>query len=83
MTSTDRNSVHIPDGMNSLIPTKLLVQTGPAYLDTGCTRPGTVEVYLIPSGKFFLDNTQRRLSHYAKALTGPHRVVHSRTIPRY
>ncbi|CAE7199771.1 hypothetical protein P3342_010313 [Pyrenophora teres f. teres] len=44
--------VHIPDGMNSLIPTKLLVQTGPAYLDTGCTRPGTVEVYLIPSGSY-------------------------------
>ncbi|KAF7442254.1 Herpes-BLLF1 multi-domain protein [Pyrenophora tritici-repentis] len=44
--------VHIPDGMNSLIPTKLLVQTGPAYLDTGCTSPGTVEVYLIPSGSY-------------------------------
>ncbi|RMZ72415.1 hypothetical protein GMOD_00007394 [Pyrenophora seminiperda CCB06] len=42
--------VHMPEGMNPLIPTKLLVQTGPAYLDTGCTRPGTVEVHLIPSG---------------------------------
>ena len=57
--SSDRNSVHIPEGMNPLIPTKLLVQTGPGYLDTGCTSPGTVEVHLIPSGESFLGHKQR------------------------
>ena len=57
-TLANCSSVHMPEGMNPLIPTKLLVQTGPAYLDTGCTNPGTVEVHLIPSGKWFLHERQ-------------------------
>ncbi|EUC42989.1 hypothetical protein COCMIDRAFT_72321, partial [Bipolaris oryzae ATCC 44560] len=47
----DRRIV-LTDGMNPLTPSKILVQTGPAYHDTGCTSSAVVEVYLLPSGLY-------------------------------
>lgn len=47
----DRRIVLI-DGMNPLTPSKILVQTGPAYHDVGCTSSAAVEVYLLPSGLY-------------------------------
>ncbi|CAG5163645.1 uncharacterized protein ALTATR162_LOCUS6513 [Alternaria atra] len=44
--------VRLPEGMNPLFPSKMVVQTGPSFLDTGCTRPATIEVYLVPSGSY-------------------------------
>ena len=51
-TSTDDTSIVLIDGMNPLTPSKILVQTGPAYHDVGCTSSAAVEVYLLPSCKF-------------------------------
>jgi hypothetical protein len=42
--------VRLPDGMNSLFPSKILVRTGPEYRDPGCTETCTIEVDLIPPG---------------------------------
>ncbi|KAF1944404.1 hypothetical protein EJ02DRAFT_442678 [Clathrospora elynae] len=42
--------VQLPEGMNSLFPSKMLVRTGPAYHDIGCTNTATIEVNLIPPG---------------------------------
>ncbi|KAJ4368019.1 hypothetical protein N0V83_006374 [Neocucurbitaria cava] len=42
--------VQLPDGMNPLFPSKLLVRTGPTFKDAGCTSAATIEVYLIPPG---------------------------------
>ncbi|CAO2654576.1 Nn.00g113090.m01.CDS01 [Neocucurbitaria sp. VM-36] len=42
--------IQLPDGMNPLFPSKLLVSTGPAFKDAGCTSAATIEVYLIPPG---------------------------------
>ncbi|EUC38244.1 hypothetical protein COCCADRAFT_1044 [Bipolaris zeicola 26-R-13] len=47
----DRRIV-LTDGMNPLTPSKILVQTGPAYHDIGCTSSAAVEVYLLPSGLY-------------------------------
>ncbi|KAG9194485.1 hypothetical protein G6011_04520 [Alternaria panax] len=44
--------VRLPEGMNPLFPSKMVVQTGPSFLDTGCTGPATIEVTLVPSGSY-------------------------------
>jgi hypothetical protein len=51
---TDDCRVRLPDGMNSLFPAKILVRTGPAYHDEGCTQAADIEVDLIPPGKLLL-----------------------------
>jgi hypothetical protein len=43
-------SVRLPEGVNSLFPAKILVRTGPAYKDEGCTQAADVEVDLVPPG---------------------------------
>jgi hypothetical protein len=47
----NESSVRLPEGMNSLFPAKILVRTGPAYKDEGCTQAADIEVDLIPPGK--------------------------------
>ncbi|KAJ5030029.1 hypothetical protein J3E71DRAFT_337698 [Bipolaris maydis] len=47
----DRRIV-LTDSMNPLTPSKILVQTGPAYHDIGCVSSAAVEVYLLPSGLY-------------------------------
>ncbi len=37
--------------MNSLFPSKILVRTGPAYMDKECTDAAVVEVNLLPPGE--------------------------------
>ncbi|KAL1798534.1 hypothetical protein ACET3X_002571 [Alternaria dauci] len=44
--------VRLPEGMNPLFPSKMVVQTGPSFLDAGCTGPATIEVTLVPSGSY-------------------------------
>jgi hypothetical protein len=43
-------SVRLPEGINSLFPAKILVRTGPAYKDEGCTQAADIEVDLVPPG---------------------------------
>jgi hypothetical protein len=59
---TDTHSVRLPEGMNPLFPSRILVQTGPAYHDTGCKGPATIEVNLVPSGQFL----SRLMNDFAK-----------------
>jgi hypothetical protein len=40
--------------MNPLFPSKILVSTGPKFLDTGCTTPVMIEVTLVPPGQLHL-----------------------------
>ncbi|KAH8728618.1 hypothetical protein GQ44DRAFT_823914 [Phaeosphaeriaceae sp. PMI808] len=42
--------VRLPEGMNSLFPAKVLIRTGPAYKDEGCTQAADIEVDLLPPG---------------------------------
>jgi hypothetical protein len=49
----DNSSIRLPDGMNSLFPAKILVRTGPAYKDEGCTQTADIEVDLLPPGKIY------------------------------
>jgi len=41
--------------MNPLFPSKMVIQTGPSFLDTGCTDPATIEVTLVPSGQLHVN----------------------------
>jgi hypothetical protein len=45
-------SVRLPEGINSLFPAKILIRTGPAYKDEGCTQAADIEVDLVPPGRF-------------------------------
>ncbi|KAF2129459.1 hypothetical protein P153DRAFT_366852 [Dothidotthia symphoricarpi CBS 119687] len=42
----------VPSDMNSLFPTKIFIQTGPEYKDTGCTLTTFIEVNLVPPGVY-------------------------------
>ncbi|RAR13979.1 hypothetical protein DDE83_002711 [Stemphylium lycopersici] len=42
--------VQLPEGMNPLVASRILIETGPSYQDIGCTRSATVEVNLLPPG---------------------------------
>jgi hypothetical protein len=42
--------VRLPKGTNPLFPTKILVRTGPAFKDAGCSDNVDVEVDLVPPG---------------------------------
>ncbi|KAF1830984.1 hypothetical protein BDW02DRAFT_601183 [Decorospora gaudefroyi] len=44
--------MHLPDGLNDLFPSKILVQTGPPHHDIGCTASAMIEVNLVPTGSF-------------------------------
>ena len=52
-TGANDISVQLPEGMNPLFTTKILVRTGPAYKDAQCTTAIDVEVNLIPPGRWF------------------------------
>ncbi|KAF2273493.1 uncharacterized protein EI97DRAFT_383389, partial [Westerdykella ornata] len=41
----------LPDGMNSLLPSKVLLRTGRFVKDPGCTEDLDVEINLVPSGE--------------------------------
>jgi len=47
---TECSRVRLPNGMNSLFASKLLVSTGPKFKDAGCTENVDVEVNLCPPG---------------------------------
>lgn len=47
---TDKCSVRLPEGINSLFPAKLLIRTGPEYKDEGCAQSVDIEVDLVPPG---------------------------------
>jgi hypothetical protein len=71
--STDSSSVQLPDGMNSLLPSTILVRTGPYYQDLGCTNPATIEVHLVPSGPFLLSMADSLLTMCRLAWDSPER----------
>lgn len=54
------NSVRLPKGMNALFPTKILLRTGPAFKDRGCTENVDVEVDLVPPGECLMCNMARK-----------------------
>ncbi|KAF2871728.1 hypothetical protein BDV95DRAFT_47673 [Massariosphaeria phaeospora] len=42
--------MRLPQGMNALFPSKLLLSTGPKYKDAGCTENMDIEVNIVPPG---------------------------------
>jgi hypothetical protein len=64
-TKADTHSVQIPEGMNPLLPSKILVSTGPAYRDLGCTEFRTVEVNMIPPGEYEVSTTYSTFTDHA------------------
>jgi hypothetical protein len=42
--SADHDRVRLPNSMNPLFPSKILVSTGPRFRDAGCTENIEVEV---------------------------------------